>query len=161
MIVLVIIAAIWLIGWLLVREKKEDRLVREAREREQKITAEIRRAAEEKASAERRRREAEAELAREEIRQIRHALYVPTKEIESDFANLFTGEAHALAMRAWGSYIHQSRSLPHKNKFKFAKVERFGNPVTVEDACMAAERVRIAAHTAVINKIMERSKHGC
>jgi hypothetical protein len=159
MILIVIIAALWLIGWLLVRESKEDRLVRETREAEEKKTAQVRRAAEEKASAKRRRREAEEELAREKIRQIRHSLYVPTKQIEAAFANLFAGEAHALAMRAWGSYIHQSRSLPHKNKFKFAKVERFGNPTTVEEARMAAERVRLAAHTAVIPKLIQRGAY--
>jgi hypothetical protein len=151
--VLIIIAVLWLVGWLLFREKKEDRLVRETREAEQKKTAEIRRIDEEKQAAERQAREAKEQVAREEIARIRNALEVPTKQIEAAFAKLFSGEELDRALRAWGSYCFQSRSGPHKNKFKFPKIERFGSPATVEEARMAAERVRIAAQIAAIEKV--------
>jgi hypothetical protein len=150
--VLIIIAVFWLVGWLLLREKKEDRLVREAREAEEKITAEVRRLDEVRQATERQAREAKELAAREEIRRIRSALHVPTLQIKADLAKLFAGEELDRALRAWGSYMHQSRSGPHRNKFKFATIERFGNPRAAEEARMASERVRIAAQTAVITK---------
>jgi hypothetical protein len=150
--VLVIIAVLWLVGWLLLRESKEDRLVREVREAEEKKTAEIRRLDQERQAAERQIREAKELAAGEEFRRIRAALHVPTLQIKADLAKLFAGEELDRALRAWGSYMHQSRSGPHRNKFKFATIERFGNPRTAEEARMAAERVRIAAETAVITK---------
>jgi hypothetical protein len=152
MVILIIIAALLLGGWLLVREKKEDRLVREVREREQKTTTDIRQKDRERAEAERRAREMKEQTERDNIDYIRGALHVPPMQIKADFAKLFDGEQLDTALRAWGSYMHQSRSAPHKNKFKFAKIERFGNPATAEEARMAAERVRIAGQIAVIQK---------
>jgi hypothetical protein len=159
MIILVIIAALWLIGWLLVREKKEDRLVREVREAEQAKTAEIKRQDRERQETERRAREMKEQTERDNIGYIRDSLHVPPMQIKADFAKLFAGERLDTALRAWGSYMHQSRSAPHKNKFKFAAIERFGNPATAEEARMAAERVRIAAQIAVIQKMSKRGAH--
>jgi hypothetical protein len=152
MVILVIIAALLLGGWLLFREKKEDRLVRETREAERQKTAEAERLDREKADAERRAREMEKQTERDNIDYIRGALHVPPMQIKAEFAKLFDGERLETALRAWGSYMHQSRSAPHNNKFKFAKIERFGNPATAEEARIAAERVRIAAQIAVIQK---------
>jgi TorA maturation chaperone TorD len=157
--VLIVIAVVWLVGWLLVREKKEDRLVREVREAEQKKTAEVRRVDEERQAAERRTQQAKEQAAREEIYRIRNALEVPCMQTKADFSKLFAGEELDRAVRAWSSYMFQSRAGPHKNKFKFAKVERFGNPATVEEARMAAERVQIAARIAVIQKLTKRGAH--
>jgi hypothetical protein len=158
---LTIIGGLILGGWLLARRAgREDRLVNEAAKPEREKTAVIRQRDEEKQATERQIQQAMEQEAREEIARIRDALLVPAKQIEADFARMFAGEELAYAKRAWSSYIHQSRSGPHKNKFKFPKVERFGNPATAEEARMAAERVRIAAQTAVIAKCMERRRHG-
>jgi hypothetical protein len=150
--VLIIIAVLWFVSWLLLRESEEDRQLREVREAEEKITGEVRRLDQERQTAERQARERKEREAREEITRIRSALHVPTMPLKADFAKLFAGERLDTALRAWGSYMHQSRSGPHRNKFKFAAIERFGNPRTVEEARMAAERVRIAAQIAVITK---------
>jgi hypothetical protein len=171
-----VIGLIALGGWLMGREKKEDKLVRLAREAEERKTEEVRRIDREKQEAERKIRETKEQNIREEIRRIRSELHIPTTSIKNEFAKLFVGEELDRAIRAWSNYLLQSQReqlrlrsrkrnrprqpLPTKQRvfgdFKFGEIERFGNPVTVEEARMATERVRIAAKIAVMQKLTKR-----
>jgi hypothetical protein len=82
MILLVIIAALWLVGWLLVRESKEDRLIRETREAEQAETELVRQEAERKrAEIEQKQQEAKMAAA-QEIERMRQKEVVLKNEIE-------------------------------------------------------------------------------
>ena len=171
-----IIAALVFGGWLLFREKKEDKLVRLVREAEAANTYELKQRIDAEEVAAKKAKDAADAVVRQEIEKIRRDFYCsassgPAKDQHGYYFGPGIGyfknnNEVQLAISAWNSY--KFNSAPYrvdvkdkryaqrvKRKFKFSSVERFGNPQTVEEANMAVERIKSEARNAVIQAVAQ------
>jgi hypothetical protein len=147
--IFLIIAVLWLVGWLLLREKKEDREARLAQQAARAETARLQRESAEKGRAERQREQ-------EAIQRRREVFYAAVFKPQGVRLGCLSAGELNVPLGAWRSYLCKSdrASIPREHralaerlmaKFHPDKVIRFGDPQTEEEARLRLQQIDQAA----------------
>jgi hypothetical protein len=147
--ILLVIAVLWLVGWLLFRESKEDREARLADEAARAETARLQREIAEKRRAERQRKQ-------EAIQRRRRVFYAAVFKPQGVRLGRYTAGELNVLLGAWRSYLCKSdrASIPREYRalaerlmarFHPDKVIRFGDPQTEEEARLRLQQINQAA----------------